>query len=464
MALIIFLNKFRILEEQYRNLKERFENLETRADALPYQNPYLANFITSNKQRIETNLERIQDDILALEQGEILSTAKQYAKKLESLDVTTREFYYDTLYQAITQRQDPELQQKLLAADNLLKEVFNDIGRIDKPLIITFSSEFFPGYVYRISKKIGIPFSATDDISYFSIVAHEAAHEALGNFSASLQVLLIITMVAREEFSRRYGIKRTAFDKFIEAIDTIPLRRQAFIDDMKKYLTTHSDLIPLNFFIGPYEDFEEQLKVSQALVNRVKHFLSEIKGYISDIEDFFELKKANIEWIGEIVGDIIEIKLMGPFSFKTSLKISKIDYSKFNWTETHPPDTFRLFFMKEILDSNNLGGVIEKEWNEWVNGLPNEVREEFDQNKEYLRRILNFIDDYMGKEGYPRRVFTKDDYIKSIKVSKKLVNGETIEQEKASVILNATQIAIENGADKSDINKLAIASLSKRSI
>lgn len=70
----------------------------------------------------------------------------------------------------------------------------------------------------------------------------------------------------------------------------------------------------------------------------------------------------------------------------------------------------------------------------------------------------------MGREEYLQNFFTKEDYLKCKKVAEKLSNGKTVENEKSSIILNSALIAIENGADKSDINKLAIASLCKKSI
>lgn len=456
----LFLKKFQILESLYKDLKNRFELLEEKSSALSQPNPYLKILIDYNKDKIETNLAKIQSDIFVLEQGELLSTPEKYAEKLETLGTTPRELYYDTLLQAIDQRLGQEFQQRLLAADNLLKELSKDISPREAPLITTFSGkEPSPGYIYRVSKKIGLPFSAMDDISYYSIIAHELAHEVLAEFSISLQSLLGVALWAREEFSRRYGIKRTSFDKFIKAVDSIPLRREEFIDDMKRYLTTYSTYIPVG------ED---------SIIERVKDFLSEIGPYTFDIERYFIEKSVNPEWLGEIIADIIEIKLMGPLSFDTSIKISSPEYPKpdeytgdlanFHWRGTHPPDTFRIFFMKEILDANGLGDVVKEEWETWIEGLPEKVREEFIKNEGYLKKILNFVEHCMEKEGYPNQVFTKDDYVRSMEASKELLKGNIVEQEKSSVILNAAKIAIDDGGNRPEINKLTIESLCKKQI
>ena len=436
-------------------------------ESLDYEPPFLKEIIDQNVQ----GLDFLQN--IARERKKDLQDRMDFQRYVEireeaafcdflSWYTALREHFLDNLERGIKQRKDPDVSKYFKIIDKVVLDILGDIGKDDRLISIYSKGAYFAEFA---TKTISFPASDLENPLCYAILAHEVTHTTLASLALSLQTLLYQTIYIKEEFSRRFGVKRFFLDKLI-GTDPNSREAKALIDDFRHYFRTHEEGIIA--FINQlrerirYEPERKQREVSHEIFEKVIHFfIPSLMRHISVIEDYIS-KEVNEDWISEVMADIVATKIMGPIYFESLFENLWIT-ERTNLKVSHPPTTFRLFLVEKTLDLMDLEENAFSHLRKWREAFPQINLKELNENEKFLKDLFNFVNDHLKKINAPRCFFKSADYSESISISDDLQRGELVLKSKRSaVILNAASIAIRKGGDPKIVNKAVVEFLTKK--
>jgi hypothetical protein len=237
-----------------------------------------------------------------------------------------------------------------------------------------------------------------------------------------------------------------------------------FYEDIQAYLSHNTDildkflsLLGLQLFFEREQFYEEWKKVR----NNAIDLIPEIGPYINLVVKALVEVQAHVGWLHEMFADIVATRIMGPVFFGAMLELMTPEASHFKFKSMHPPDTFRIYYIKEILQKMEFKSIADDKWRGWYESLPDLIKDKFDYYTPYLNDLIDFILEHVEKMEGLCPPFSCEDFSDSQGNANELEKGKLVDIE-ARKILNATWIVLQNGGNKETVNKAAWASLGLR--